>query len=168
MTTFASAVRRLTFALPAGPSGIGIDDDVVAAETQTPLLQPAPAAGMDASDRPLPAEPIRLLGGLLDVSARAIVGEDGTPRFLTRKEFAFLHYLSLREGAVVEREELLREVWGMRYTGSNVIEALVASLRRKLGVRVARLQTVRGFGYRLQRRASIRVLSHQAFLTEFS
>ena len=51
----------------------------------------------------------------------------------------------------VTREELLREVWGHRWTGasSNVVEVVVSGLRRKLGVRAAALETVRGVGYRL-------------------
>jgi DNA-binding response OmpR family regulator len=40
-------------------------------------------------------------------------------------------------------------VWGYDYAGgSNIIEALVASLRRKLGERAAVIETVRGVGYR--------------------
>ena len=49
----------------------------------------------------------------------------------------------------MERAVLLREVWGYDYAGgSNVIEALVTSLRRKLGDRSAAIETVRGIGYR--------------------
>ena len=52
-------------------------------------------------------------------------------------------------GRVVERAALLRDVWGYDYAGgSNVIEALVKSLRRKLGDRAAAIETVRGLGYR--------------------
>jgi DNA-binding response OmpR family regulator len=48
-----------------------------------------------------------------------------------------------------ERSELLRDVWGYEDAGgSNVIEANVRSLRRKLGDRAASIETVRGLGYR--------------------
>ena len=49
----------------------------------------------------------------------------------------------------MERATLLRDVWGYDYAGgSNVIEALVKSLRRKLGDRAPAIETVRGLGYR--------------------
>ena len=59
------------------------------------------------------------------------------------------HYLHERPGAVVERSALMRDVWGYDDPGgSNVIEAVVASLRRKLGDRSTVIETVRGVGYR--------------------
>jgi len=58
-------------------------------------------------------------------------------------------YLHQRRGSVVERSALLRDVWGYDYAGgSNVIEANVRSLRRKLGDRAGSIETVRGLGYR--------------------
>ena len=60
-----------------------------------------------------------------------------------------IRYLYERRGRVVERSALLRDVWGYDYAGgSNVIEALIVSLRRKLGDRAASIETVRGLGYR--------------------
>lgn len=54
-----------------------------------------------------------------------------------------------RQGRVVERASLLRNVWGTDYTGgSNVIEVVVGSIRRKLGDRSSPIETVRGMGYR--------------------
>jgi DNA-binding winged helix-turn-helix (wHTH) protein len=55
------------------------------------------------------------------------------------------------EGEAVERDRLLRDVCGCDWTGgSNVIEAVVSALRRKLGRRAGALETVRGVGYRLR------------------
>ena len=60
-----------------------------------------------------------------------------------------ISYLHERQGTVVGRSELLRDVWGYDDAGgSNVIEANVRSLRRKLGDRAASIETVRGLGYR--------------------
>jgi hypothetical protein len=68
---------------------------------------------------------------------------------LTRLEFEVFKYLYERPAVLVERAVLLRDVWGYDYAGgSNVIEALVTSLRRKLGERAAAIETVRGVGYR--------------------
>ena len=58
------------------------------------------------------------------------------------------NYLLHREGNVVERETLLRDVWGSTYVGSNVVEAVIRSLRKKLGDRAPAIETVRGLGYR--------------------
>lgn len=69
---------------------------------------------------------------------------------LSRLEYGVLECLREREGAVLSREELLLHVWGTEYTGgSNVVEAVVRTLRRKLGEHAALVETVRGVGYRL-------------------
>jgi len=74
---------------------------------------------------------------------------DGRRVDLTKLEFDVISYLQQRQGRVVERAALLRDVWGYEYAGgSNVIEANVRSLRRKLGDRAGSIETVRGLGYR--------------------
>ncbi|MEI7742945.1 MAG: winged helix-turn-helix domain-containing protein [Chloroflexota bacterium] len=74
---------------------------------------------------------------------------DGRRVDLTKLEFEVISYLYQRRGAVVERSELLRDVWGYDDDGgSNVIEANVRSLRHKLGDRATSIETVRGLGYR--------------------
>ena len=74
---------------------------------------------------------------------------DGRRVDLTKLEFDVISYLHQRRGSVVERADLLRDVWGYDYAGgSNVIEANVRSLRRKLGDRATSIETVRGLGYR--------------------
>jgi DNA-binding response OmpR family regulator len=76
---------------------------------------------------------------------------DGRAVDLSRLELDVLRHLQRREGITVTREELLREVWGHQWTGanSNVVEAVVSGLRKKMGNHAAALQTVRGVGYRL-------------------
>ena len=87
---------------------------------------------------------------VLDPAARRLVLDDRAVE-LSRLELDVLRHLQRREGIAVTREELLREVWGHQWTGasSNVVEAVVSGLRRKMGDRAAALQTVRGVGYRL-------------------
>src|SRR5690349_14113287 len=71
--------------------------------------------------------------GLLDQSKRALHA-DGAVVPLTRREFAVMDYLVAREGEVVSRDDLIQDVWGLRIDpGSNVVDAVIASLRRKLG-----------------------------------
>ena len=85
---------------------------------------------------------------ILDLAQRQLV-LDGRRVDLTKLEFDVISYLHQRKGTVVERSDLLRDVWGYDYAGgSNVIEANVRSLRRKLGDRAGSIETVRGLGYR--------------------
>jgi two-component system alkaline phosphatase synthesis response regulator PhoP len=52
----------------------------------------------------------------------------------------------------VTRAELITQVWGTTYVGgSNVVDVVVRSLRRKLGPAANRVQTARGVGYRLNK-----------------
>jgi two-component system, OmpR family, response regulator len=86
----------------------------------------------------------------LDLRARRVVGE-GREVPLTAREFALLTYLIRRAGRVVSKAEILAGVWDDAFEGDpNVVEVYVARLRRKLGTGSARIETVRGMGYRLQ------------------
>ena len=85
---------------------------------------------------------------VLDPAQRQLV-LDGRRVDLTKLEYEVFAYLYERRGRVVERSSLLRDVWGYDYAGGgNAIEALITSLRRKLGDRAASIETVRGLGYR--------------------
>ena len=86
---------------------------------------------------------------ILDPVERQLV-LDGRRVDLTRLEFDVLDYLYQRQGKVVERSTLLRDVWGYSHVGSNVIDTVVRSLRKKLGERATTIETVRGLGYRLR------------------
>ena len=86
---------------------------------------------------------------ILDPVERQLV-LDGRRVDLTRLEFAVFDYLLQREGKVVERTALLQDVWGSTYVGSNVVEAVVRALRKKLGDRSTMIETVRSIGYRLR------------------
>jgi len=86
--------------------------------------------------------------GVLDPDRRQLI-LDGSRADLTKLEFDVLQYLQEREGRVVGRAVLLRDVWGYDWDGgSNVVEVVISALRRKLGDSAASLQTVRGAGYR--------------------
>ncbi len=67
---------------------------------------------------------------------------------LTRLEFGVLRYLRDHPDQVIGRDELLREVWRQQFGGSNVVDAVVKSLRRKLGPCAAAIATETGHGYR--------------------
>lgn len=87
---------------------------------------------------------------LLDTGSRELVLDEGRVP-LTPLEFGVMHYLEARQAKVVSRSDLLRDVWGTTYEGgSNVVDAVVRTLRRKLGRQARRIETVTGVGYRLK------------------
>jgi DNA-binding winged helix-turn-helix (wHTH) protein len=93
--------------------------------------------------------------GLLDQAKRALQ-VDGRLVPLTRREFDVMAYLVAREGEAVSRDSLIQDVWCLRFDpGSNVVDAVVASLRRKLGTRAGAVETVRGFGYTYRAPAAV-------------
>jgi hypothetical protein len=86
----------------------------------------------------------------LDEQARELAIQ-GKLVSLTPLELGVFQYLRQREGHTVSRAELLREVWDTNYTGgSNVVDAVVRTLRQKLGDAAFVLETIRGSGYRLR------------------
>lgn len=73
---------------------------------------------------------------------------------LTAKEFELLRVLVRDAGVVVERDALMREVWGSDPTGSTkTLDMHVSWLRRKLGDDANQpryISTVRGMGFRFE------------------
>jgi DNA-binding response OmpR family regulator len=68
---------------------------------------------------------------------------------LTPLEFMVMQYLMDREGQAVARTALLDTVWHDSYQGgSNVVDVVVRSLRKKLGSRASAIETVSRLGYR--------------------
>jgi two-component system OmpR family response regulator len=93
--------------------------------------------------------PIEVADLRLDLRARRVL-RAGADLPLTAREFALLAWLIRRSGRVVSKTEILAGVWDDGFEGDpNVVEVYVARLRRKLGPGAARIETVRGMGYRL-------------------
>lgn len=88
-------------------------------------------------------------GWRLDSRARGLV-IDGAAVPLSGLEYRALGFLLERAGQVVTRDTLLEEVWQQPHSGSNVVDALVRQIRKKLGPYAASLETVRGHGYRAE------------------
>ena len=85
--------------------------------------------------------------GLLDERRKALVVH-GRATVLTRKEFDVMRYLAARQGEAVTRIELLNDVWGLKYdVGGNVVDAVIAALRKKLGDLAGVIETIHGHGY---------------------
>ncbi|OCT11416.1 DNA-binding response regulator [Paenibacillus pectinilyticus] len=84
----------------------------------------------------------------IDEPARTVTDSEGATLDLTSKEFELLLYFVQHQGLVLEREQVLRAVWGMDYFGTDrVVDDLVRRVRRKLPE--LRLETVYGYGYRM-------------------
>ncbi|PDO09917.1 MAG: DNA-binding response regulator [Candidatus Reconcilbacillus cellulovorans] len=92
--------------------------------------------------------PVLRLGAFEIDPGRRRVTIDGRPVELTAKEFDLLALLAGRPGQAFSRDDILKNVWGADYFGSDrVVDDLVRRLRRKLpGLRV---ETIYGYGYRL-------------------
>ncbi len=86
----------------------------------------------------------------LNVEARELVYGDMHVG-LTPLEFNLMQYLNEHEGKAVSRDDLLNTVWGYDYDGgSNVVDKMVRSLRKKMGDQANCLETVAGVGYKLR------------------
>jgi DNA-binding response OmpR family regulator len=75
----------------------------------------------------------------------------GRPVALSPRERALLELFLRRRGETLGRREILREAFGYDFDpGTNIVDVHVAHLRRKLEGTSARLEAVRGAGYRLK------------------
>jgi two-component system KDP operon response regulator KdpE len=85
----------------------------------------------------------------IDLEARRVfIGESDL--HLTRTEYAILAELAHRLDAIVTHDELLTQVWGPEYRGSNhYLHTYLGRLRKKLGDYGELLETVPGMGYNL-------------------
>ncbi|MBR3228447.1 MAG: response regulator transcription factor [Erysipelotrichaceae bacterium] len=86
-------------------------------------------------------------GYLIDETKR-IVYEDEKAIDLTTKEFDLLMLFVKNKGTAFLREQILENVWGDNYFGSDrVVDDTMRRLRKKLPN--INIQTIYGFGYRL-------------------
>ncbi|NTU84433.1 MAG: AAA family ATPase [Chloroflexales bacterium] len=87
---------------------------------------------------------------VLDVEGHELL-VDGQRVTLTQLELGVMRYLVDRAGQAVPRGDLLEDVWGYSYEGaSNVVDVVIATLRKKLGPRAAVIETVPRVGYRFR------------------
>ena len=89
-------------------------------------------------------------GGLTVSTLRREVICNGESVALTYKEFELLCFLFEHRGAVLNRDQMLREVWGYEFDGENrTVDVHIRTLRRKLGECADVIETVRGVGYKI-------------------
>ena len=144
IATFAPIVAPLGFV--ALPEAVELDD----VSYHSVLLDFGPSSVDGWLAKLVARELLIAEDSILDPVERQLVVE-GRRVDLTRLEFEVLDYLLQHEGKVVDRGALLRDVWGSAHVGSNVIDTVVRSLRKKLGERASMIETVRSIGYRFRR-----------------
>ena len=75
---------------------------------------------------------------------------DNADLHLTKTEYSILAELARHLDAIVTHDELIAEVWGTEYRGSNhYLHTYVGRLRKKMGEYGALIETVPGMGYDL-------------------
>lgn len=132
-----------------------VDTSVLVARIRTllrratfrPSQEPAPAAQpVDGG----PAAGTLVFGDLTVDTLGLEVRRGGRPVPLTPTELRLLLEFTAAPGIVLDRRRLLREVWDYGWEGdTRVVDLCVLRLRKKIGAE--RIETVRGFGYKLLR-----------------
>lgn len=91
---------------------------------------------------------------ILDLDARVLT-KKGQAVTLTRTEFDLLAYFCQNEGKALSRDQVMNDVWGTQYFGTQrSLDSFVASLRAKIEDKPSsprHILTVRGVGYKFVR-----------------
>ncbi|GHA71862.1 transcriptional regulatory protein CseB [Streptomyces canarius] len=132
----------------------GADDYVVKPVDTAVLVARIRSLLRRATFQAAPAERLassRLAFGDLVVDTAGLeVLRDGEPVALAPTELRLLLEFAANPGLVLDRQTLLRTVWDYGWEGdTRVVDLCVQRLRRKIGA--DRVETVRGFGYKLRR-----------------
>lgn len=134
---------------------LGADDYIVKPFSFREVLARVRAGLRRASyqSRPEASEATRLGSLHIDLARRRVL-RDGNEVALSFREFEVLAALVEASGAVVSREALLRQVWGVDWVGDpRTLDVHVRWLREKLETDPAHprlIVTARGVGYRLR------------------
>lgn len=92
-------------------------------------------------------------GGITLDEATRTVTASGRQVQLTLKEYELLRLFMRNPGRVYTRDSLLSQIWGMDFAGeSRTIDVHIGTLRSKLSDDGECIMTVRGVGYRMEKR----------------
>ncbi|MEW9515438.1 two-component system response regulator CseB [Streptomyces tubercidicus] len=129
-----------------------VDSAVLVARIRSLLRRASFRPQAVAAEQPQPAQPDGVLAfGDVEIDPRSMeVRRAGQPVALTPTELRLLLEFAANPGVVLERRTLLRTVWDYAWEGDRrVVDMHVQRLRAKIGAE--RIETVRGFGYKLRR-----------------
>ena len=135
--------------------GLGSDDYITKPFSAMALLMRVRAifrrVDFESQKHAAPAQQAAQIGRLtLDEDRRRILS-DGKPLALTPTEYEVLKYLMLHADQAVSREELLNTVWGYETAvETRATDDTVRRLRRKLDGCGVSIESVWGFGFRLE------------------
>jgi two-component system alkaline phosphatase synthesis response regulator PhoP len=139
---------------------LGADDYVVKPFSLAELVERVKAVLRRSAPRApgRQVEPLRFGDLVVDVESRQVALRD-EPVELTAKEFDLLTYLVSSPGKVFSRGQLLRAVWesSPQWQTEATVTEHVHRLRQKIETdpaRPSRIVTVRGAGYRFERRGT--------------
>ncbi|MGH3392048.1 MAG: two-component system response regulator CseB [Actinomadura sp.] len=124
-----------------------VDTSVLVARIRSLLRRASFAPGAE----PAPNGATDVVFGDLAIDPQGLeVRRGGEPVALTPTELRLLLEFAANPGIVLDRQTLLRNVWDYGWDGdSRVVDLCVQRLRKKIGP--DRIETVRGFGYKLRR-----------------
>lgn len=102
--------------------------------------------------KPVIATELKVNDLVLTPSAKA-ASRAGKPIKLTLKEFRLMEYFMRHPDQVLEREDILQNIWDFDFDSmSNIVDVYINRLRAKIDKNRPRklLETIRGVGYRLK------------------
>jgi two-component system response regulator ResD len=92
----------------------------------------------------------QLKGIMLDDATR-VMRVNNAKTELKPKEYELISYLILNRNIALSREQILNDVWGADYDGSDrTVDIHISNLRKKLGVYHVCIQTFTGYGYKFE------------------
>ena len=132
---------------------LGIDDYVVKPFSPKELMARIKVV-IDRANRNKPQsnDLYQYEGISIDVAAHEVT-VDGAPVHLTNKEFDLLLYFLRNPGIVISRETLLSNIWGYDFYGvERTVDTHIKMLRKNLGPYGSNIKTVRGEGYKFEKK----------------
>ena len=89
------------------------------------------------------------LGAITIIQSKYQVLLDQKEILFTQREFELLLYLIKNKGKVCTRNQIIEDVWNIRYEyDTGVIDVFINAIRKKLGINKEELiKTIRGVGY---------------------
>lgn len=98
------------------------------------------------------AGPVNIKIGPLDIDKeKYVIRVNGEKKIFPRKEFELLYFLASNPGKVLNREALLKNVWGADvYVVDRTVDVHIRKIREKLDRYSDLIETVKGVGYRFK------------------
>ncbi|MFE5580023.1 response regulator [Kitasatospora sp. NPDC056531] len=143
-------IRTVLRRIRVAPTAAAAED--APAPVGSPVPVDGPAVGSPAVEVPVTPTALRSFDGLQVDTDSMEVRVDGRLVPLTPTELRLLLEFTAAPGIVLERSTLLERVWDYEWgADTRVVDVHVQRLRAKIGS--GRIETVRGFGYKLRRPA---------------